>query len=246
MLLRSIGAIDCARTDEKSNRPSDTEGYFPSGVVGGRMTDSDSSDSERTRRTKVARLIPEYGLDGIGDELERRWTEPEGDRDSLRTLADVFNRRLLAETMTETGMDPIDGEVQNYYRLLTDDDVSQGIKTETEIRLRQAGIDVETLQKDFVTYQAIRTFLKEIRGVSHSTDTTSIESAQNSFDRLIGRATSVVEQKLQQFRSSGRLTLGTFQVRTSVTVYCEDCETQYDIKKLLNRNGCDCDRPSSD
>lgn len=210
------------------------------------MTDSDSSDSGR--RTKVARLISEYGLDGIGDELERRWTGQEGERDSLRTLASVFNRRLLVETMTETGMDPIDGEVQNYYRLLTDDDVSQGTKTETEMRLRQVGIDVETLRKDFVTYQAIRTFLKDIRGVSYSsTDTTtSIENTQSNFDRLIGRATTVVEQKLRQFRSSGRLTLGSFQVRTSVTVYCEDCETQYDVTELLNRGGCDCDHPTSE
>lgn len=211
------------------------------------MTDSDSSDSGRTRRTKVVRLIEEYELEGIGDELERRWTGQKSERDSLRTLASVFNQRILAQTMTDAGMDPIDGEVQNYYRLLTGEDVSKGTRTETEMRLRQAGIDVETLGTDFVTYQSIRTFLKDIRGVSSPSQdaTTSIENARTSFDRLIGRTTTVVEEKLKQFRSSGRLTLGTFHVRTSVTVYCEDCETQYDVTTILNQDGCDCERHHS-
>jgi hypothetical protein len=213
------------------------------------MTDSDSSDSAETpRQTKVGRLITEYGLEGIGDELERRWTGQDGDRDSLRTLADVFNRRILAQTMATRGMDTIDGEVKNYYRLLTDEDISQGTKTETVMRLRQQEIDVEALQKDFVTYQAIRTYLQDIRGASYSSESTtpSVESVRTSFDRLIGRTTAVVEQKLKQFRSSGRLTLGSFQVRTSVAVYCEDCETQYDVTTLLDREGCDCERSRSD
>lgn len=213
------------------------------------MADSNSSDSDETpRQTKVGRLITEYGLEGIGDELEQRWTGQDGERDSLRTLADVFNRRILTQAMADRGMDAIDGEVENYYRLLTNDDISQGTKTETVMRLRQQGIDVEALESDFVTYQAIRTYLQDVRGASYSSDDTTptVESVRTSFDRLIGRTTAVVEQKLQQFRSSGRLTLGSIQVRTSVTVYCEDCETQYDVTTLLDRGGCDCEDPSSD
>jgi hypothetical protein len=207
------------------------------------MSDSDSSDSsEATRQTKVEGLITKYRLEGIGDELERRWTGQDGNRDSLRTLANVFNRRILAQAMADRGMDVIDGEVENYYRLLTDEDISDGIKTETEMRLQQEEIDVEVLRKDFVTYQAIRTFLQDVRGASYSEEntTTSIESVRTSFDRLIGRTTAVVEQKLRQFRSSGQLTLGSFQVRTSVAIYCEDCETQYDVTTLLDQGGCDC------
>jgi hypothetical protein len=213
------------------------------------MADSNSSDSSETpRQTKVERLIAKYGLEGIGDELERRWIGQDGERDSLRTLADVFNRRILTRTMADRDMDAIDGEVENYYRLLTDDDVSQGTKTETVMRLRQQGVDVEALETDFVTYQAVRTYLQDIRGASYSSNDTTptIESVRTSFDRLIGRTTAVVEQKLRQFRSSGRLTLGSIQVRTSVTVYCEDCETQYDVTTLLDRGGCDCDPSSSD
>ena len=205
------------------------------------MTDSDSAERTAPRRTKVTKLLDKYDMDGFGDELERRWTGQDGERDSLRTLADVFNERLLDRTMTDAGMDPLDGEVENVYRLLTDDDVSSGTRTETETRLRQEGIDVDELRREFVTYQAIRTYLKEVRDASHETDTVaSTEKTQSSFDRLIGRTTAVVEKNLAQLRRNDLLSLGTFRVQTTVTVYCEDCETQFEATALLKRGHCDC------
>ncbi|QLG29934.1 hypothetical protein HUG10_20235 (plasmid) [Halorarum halophilum] len=206
------------------------------------MTGTESAGaSDTSSHTKVGRLINEYGLNGIGEELERRWTGEDSERDSLRTLADVFNRRVLERAMLDTGMDPLDGEVSNVYRLLTDEDVSRGVETEVTARLEQEGLDVDLLRKDFVTYQAIRTFLKDVRGASYESDSrSSVERAQSSFARLVGRTTAVVEQKLEQLQSAGRLTLGSFRVRTAVTVYCEDCETQYDVTTLLESGGCEC------
>ncbi|MFC4360331.1 rod-determining factor RdfA [Halobium salinum] len=204
------------------------------------MTDSDSADPPS--RTKVGRLIGEYGLDGIGEEFERRWTGQSGERDSLRTLADAFNERLLERAMRDAGMDPLEGEVENVYRLLTDEDVSRGVETEVTARLEGEGVDVERLMTDFVTYQAIRTFLKDVRGAEYEADDgDSVERARSSFARLVGRTTAVVEQKLTQLRSSDELTLGSFRVRTAITVYCEDCETQYEVDALLNAGGCECE-----
>ena len=206
------------------------------------MVDSDSTDAGEVKRTKVGRLIGEYDLDGIGDELERRWTGEGGERDSLRTLAEVFNEHLLERAMLDAGMSPLDGEVANAYRLLTDGDVSTGVRTETEARLDRQGVDVERVRSDFVTYQAVRTYLKDVRGASYDAETgDALERAGSSFARLIGRTTAVVEQKLDQLRSGGALTLGAFNVRTSVSVYCEDCESEYDVVTLLERGGCDCD-----
>lgn len=209
------------------------------------MADSDSTDTGGvSRRTKVGRLIDEYGLDGIGNELERRWTGETGERDSLRTLADVFNERLLERAMLDAGMSPLDGEVANAYRLLTDADVSTGVKTETEARLDRQGVDVERVRSDFVTYQAVRTYLKDVRGASYDSQTgDALERAGSSFARLIGRTTAVVEQKLDQLRSGDALTLGAFTVRTSVSVYCDDCGSEYDVVTLLERGGCDCADP---
>lgn len=45
----------------------------------------DPPASNRGRRSKVARLIEEYDLSGLGEELEQRWTAEE-DWQSLREL----------------------------------------------------------------------------------------------------------------------------------------------------------------
>lgn len=206
------------------------------------MTDSNGED--RAKSTKVGRVIETYDLHGLGDELERRWTEPDGERDSLRTLADVFNRRVLEAAMEAAGMDPLDGEIENVYRLLTDEDVTAGTRTETEGRLRQENVAVDELNGDFVTYQAIRSYLQDVREASYSRDDVDdVAAARSSFERLIGRTTAVIERRLDQFRNSGSLTLGRFRVRTTVTVYCEECETQYDVAALLTRGGCACSPP---
>lgn len=206
------------------------------------MSKPNSASTRESPNSKVARLIQKYGFNDLGIEIERRWTGRSEKRDSLRTLADMFNQRILQRTMENSGMDPLDGEVENVYELLTSDDVTSGTRTETETRLRQQGIDIEELRGDFVTYQAIRTYLKEIRGVEYNREETdSVETARSSFNRLMGRTTAVVEQKLQSLVSADKLTLGTPRVRTTVSVYCEDCETQYDVTALLSRGGCDCE-----
>ena len=99
----------------------------------------------------MARLLQKYGFDDRGDEIKRRWTGQNGKRDSLRTLADVFNQRILQQAMENSGIQLLEGEVENVYELLTGDDVTNGIRTKTETRLRQQGIDVEELRGDFVT-----------------------------------------------------------------------------------------------
>ena len=119
--------------------------------------------------------------------------------------------------MHDAGMDSLDGEVESVYRLLTDDDVSRGMRTETATRLEREGVDVDALRGRFVTYRAVRTFPKAVRGASYDAGTNGgVERARSSFERLVGRTTAVVERKLERLRASGAL--GSFRVRTTVTV----------------------------
>lgn len=208
------------------------------------MADSDTtSDDGGGRRTKVARLLDEYGLETLGAEMERRWTADGDDRLSLRALADYFNQQLLDVRMTDAGMQPLSGEVENVYRLLTDDEVSGAEETRTRRRLEREGVDVERLQSDFVTYQAIRTYLKDDRGAEHTTDDrprTVVET--ENIQRLRGRTVTVTEGKLDQLRSGDHIHIGDFRVFTDINVLCEDCGTQYEVEELLERGGCECPR----
>lgn len=193
------------------------------------------------RPSKVARLIEQYGLEEVGAELEGRWTAADPDeRQSLRELASYFNRRLLAAALADAGVQPLDGEVSNLYRLLTGDDVSAAERTRTERRLERDGVDVEALRADFVSYQAVRTYLTSHRGAEYDRDDAeSLERAMETIQRLRSRTASVAETRLEQLRGSDRLSLESPRVTVDVRVMCEDCGAQFDVGDL-DDDGCDC------
>lgn len=196
--------------------------------------------SKRGRRSKVARLIDEYELDEIGAELEHLWTAEEN-RQSLRDLADYFNLQLLTYAVEKANIQHLDGEVENTYRLLTDNDISSAKATRVQRRLERDGVDVESLKTDFVTYQAIRTYLKDHRGAEYTpAETDPLERETTNVQKLRGRMVSVTEDKLEQLRNSGVLTLGDFRTIAEIQVICEDCNTQYDVVELLDRGSCEC------
>jgi len=68
-------------------------------------------------------------------------------------------------------MQPLDGDIENVYRLLTGDDISGADQTRTERRLDREGININRLQDEFVTYQAVRIYFTENRDATHSEGT---------------------------------------------------------------------------
>lgn len=194
------------------------------------------------RRSKVLRLLTKYNLGEIGDQLVDRWTASGDDRMSLRALAEYFNHAILRAAMAESGLQPLDGEVANTYRLLTDDEVTEADRMRAQRRLEREGVDVDELRRDFVTYQAIRTYLTEYREVSYSEDTperTAVE--RTNIQQLRGRLLTVTDSKLDQLRRNDTLDLGTYRTFVDVTVLCEDCGERYDVDDLLDTGGCACD-----
>jgi hypothetical protein len=203
------------------------------------------SDTESTPgpRGKVERVIEAYDLGGLGDELERRWTGARGDRESLRSLADRFNRAVLRSALDEAGASPLDGEVENTYRLLRGDDVSPGMRTEVRRQLERDGVDLDSVEADFVSHQAIHTYLRDHRGAELDTEEESrVEKEAETIRRLQGRVSVVTESGLTRLKNVNDITLGDFDVLTDVQVYCSDCGSQYEAVELVERGGCDCER----
>ena len=203
------------------------------------MGSSDKSTT-RGRRSKVARLIDEYGLHELGPEMERLWTADENRR-SLRSLADYFNQQLLESVVEEHDLQLLDGELENIYRLLTDDEVSSADRTRVCRRLEREGIAINDFKSNFVTYQAIRSYLKTHRNAEYTPEESDpIERQKTNIQQLQGRVTSVTEGNLEQLRASDQITLGEFRTLANVQVICEDCNAQFDVLELLDRGGCDC------
>lgn len=206
------------------------------------MSTEGNGSSTTGRGSKVGRLIEEYELDGEGERLESHWTNDGDDRRSLRELADYFNRLLLRAAMESAGMNPLDGEVENTYRLLTDEDVSRGMQTQARQTLEREGVDVESLRTDFVSHQAIHTYLTKYRGASREeqADVDRVEKGLETIQRLRSRTSAVSENIVENLAGTDRIDLGEFEVLVDVRVFCRDCGTQYDVQELLDRGRCDC------
>jgi len=195
------------------------------------------------RGSKVERLIEERGLDGLGDELERRWLGRGDDQLSLRDLAEHFNERLLEQRMREGGMEILAGDVENLHRLLTDEDVSEGMRQQARNRLQRHDIDVDQLEADFVSFQAIYTYLTKYRGVDRSdaeTTADDVDRARETLQRLESRTRVIAEDRLSRLRKDETLTLGEFDIFIDIDVYCSECGSSYDIYTLLDRGECGC------
>lgn len=195
--------------------------------------------------SKIERLLDEWELDGVGDQMEAYWLGTGDEQYSLRSLAEWFNQRLLERALRESDESYVDGEVENMYRLLTSDDVSRGVKVEVETRLEQAGIDVENLQQSFVSHQSVYTYLTKVRGVSkpdETSDESQVEKTDSAIQRLISRTEAVVEKNLESLRNTGRISLNEFSIFIDINVYCHECDSQLSVKELLSEGGCECDR----
>ena len=194
--------------------------------------------------SKVARLIDEWELDGVGQQLEDYWLGTGDEQYSLRELADWFNQRLLAAAHDRADEAYVDGEIENTYELLTDDDVGTGTRAEVETRLEQRGIDLESLRTSFVSHQSVYTYLTDERGVSkpseERSDSSQIEKTAESIRRLVSRTQAVVRNNLESLHNTDRITIGNFSVFVDVQVFCQDCGTQYSADELLANGGCDC------
>ncbi|UPM42136.1 rod-determining factor RdfA [Halocatena salina] len=208
-------------------------------------TESDDKESDQSHTTsKVGRVLVEYDLDGLGQTMEARWTGNSEERYSLRELADWLNKHLLEVAMTRAGRQPIDGEVDNVYRLLTGDDVSSGVRTQARNDLKRDGVAIDKLERDFVSHQAVHTYLTKYRGARHSAPATDdndrIESVTQAIQRLSHRTLRVTEDNLSTLENTDRLKIGDFDVLVDVTVTCQDCGTRYSVVELLERGHCDC------
>jgi cobalamin biosynthesis protein CobD/CbiB len=200
----------------------------------------------KQRRSKVERLIEEYDLVGLGDELVASWTAEGDERKSLRQLATEFNVALVDACLEQEGVTHFDSDGEAIYESLSEDD-AESERATVKARLERTGIDIEQLEKDFVTYQAIRSYVKEIRNAEYqtATDEEHIEKQKNTIQRLVSRATSVTEEKLARLRDTGRISLGNFRLIIDFQVYCRDCDTQKTVSDLLDDGGCECSRTES-
>lgn len=190
-------------------------------------------------RYKVGRVLEEHDLQDLRSDLPVLWSGDRGHDVSLRDLADQVNLAVLEAALEREGASPLDGEVENYYRLLTDDEVHSGTRTKTVRTLEREGLDVEAVTDDFVTHQAVHTYLREYCGVEPSDD--SGAEPRKSVQRFRSRLQAVVADSVERLKRSGGTSIGEYTVLVDINVICEECGTHLSIGSLFAGENCNCD-----
>lgn len=200
------------------------------------------TDRETVERTKSAcscklgRNIRTYGLGNFDETIKRRRREGA----SLRDLEGVINRAILREVVEGSGVAVI-GDVDHIYETLVGDDASTGERTETREQLARAGIDVDAVLEDFVSYQTVRTHLNECLGVdTDRRGQLSIDDARGTIEWARSRSEGIIDRTMDRLRRDEQFRVGTIDVSHDVRVSCTDCGGSYPIEEFLERGGCDC------
>lgn len=192
---------------------------------------------------KVGAVAEAYVLVDLDEVLHERWTAPT-DRSSVRSLADYVNRRVLRAVLHEGHEGTLEGEVENYYRLLTDEDVSRGMRAETRSRLRDRNVDVETVEDDFLSHQTVYRHLTGCLDADRDSPAidseTSVRVGLGTIRALQRRTEAVARSTLDRLARAGHFDVGEIDVLVDVTLTCRGCGEQLPLSESLTGRSCSC------
>ncbi|MDB2283015.1 hypothetical protein PM030_14150 [Halorubrum ezzemoulense] len=196
--------------------------------------------------TKVGRVIRAYDLDGMGANLEAAWTGESGERTSLRDLADEFNEAVLRAALGEVGVSSLSVDVSSTYEAIRGDSGSSA--TRARRRLEREGVDVDEVTSDFVTHQAIHTYLTQEREASLPDASEDIAKRKvETVEKLQGRMSAVAESALTALANADELDRADYDILIDVRAVCQNCGTDAPVSELIRRGGCGCaSDPTSD
>lgn len=196
------------------------------------------SSTSRGPKKKIVRVAEEYDLEGIGEELAKKWTDPNPeDRYSLSDLLEFFNRRVLRAAMEEAGIDVRPGEVEYSYQYLMDDDAMRANKEETQLRLKNSGVDVEKLLDDFVrSEQTILKYLRDVKELEFTTKQPNGDWRQADLEKvrkLERRFENVVDDIVKRLKTENDLPDDEFDLDASCVITNKKTGQSKEIKELL-------------
>ena len=198
-----------------------------------------SQNATRGPKKKIVRVIEEYELSAIGEEMADLWTaENQSDRYSLQELMDLFNLRVLKAALETAGLDLAPGEAENTYNYLTNDEVPHADYEETRLRLEEKGVNVDQVLNDFVaSKQTMSKYLREEQGVDFSPDKAAPdEKKQGQLDyvrKIERRYENIAEGVVESLISNGELSDDEYSIDIECVVTNKSTGESSDIKELL-------------
>jgi len=191
---------------------------------------------------KVGRVLEQYDLAGVNDEIVRRREEAD---ESLRGLAEFVNTQLLQQAIAQHADREVLADAASIYSQLTNGD-DAGKTAEIRERLTAAGVPVDEVTGSFVSHQTVRSHLNDCLDMETGrSGVTDIEEVGNLIEWARTRDEEIIERALSRLRESGELDIGNPNVIHSVRVICDECGQSYRLRELLDTQGCQCNDTST-
>jgi hypothetical protein len=171
--------------------------------------------------------------------LLEQWQDDGPQRKGYRALAEWLNVTMLRREMELAGMSTIGDEAESKYERLQSDDST--IAAEVGDTLRSAGVDIDRLLTDFVSYGSVRTHLKECLDAERSTDTATTDWERNSIEIARTNATENIEGAIQSLLNKDEIKAhDDVTINVSVELECNECHSLMNVDRAL-RQGELCD-----
>lgn len=181
---------------------------------------------------KVCRVLDEHGLADREQDLLDRWVAEGPKRMGYRRLAKWLNVALLRRAMDRAGLSILGEEPVSKYERLTGDE--EAVAEELRTDLSGAGVEVERIEQDFVSYGVIRTHLKECLGAER--DHAASDWEADSIRIATDHAEEKVTEAIRSLSNKGDLRAGgEISVTVRVDLECEHCHMQVPAERALRR-----------
>lgn len=203
---------------------------------------------------KVARVLEAYDVGP--DEIVTLWShEDETERKSVRELADHINTEITRTVIEReaNGMTPSEYPPERIAFLLAAknseasrfEDVPQGEVNEVTNWLQSAGIDVDDLTADFVTFGVVYDYLKNFQDAeaseTHQKTTSPAErkeTVKSRFQGLEDQFKTVAEESIRSLENVGVLDELNREVTVDLTITCVNCGREYPAPEFVEQGGC--------
>lgn len=187
---------------------------------------------------KVCRVLDERGMKRYEDRLVDQWQADGPERKGYRQLADWLNVTMLRREMDRAGLSTLGQEAESKYERLRSADGS--VAEEVAAGLSGAGIDVEQLRDDFVSYGVVRTHLRECLDLEYTAESGDWET--ETIEMARDYATKKVSEAVRSLSNKDELEGGELEVKVSVAIECETCHAAVPVDRAVRRGYiCDCE-----
>lgn len=187
---------------------------------------------------KVCRVLDERDMERYEDQLVDQWQADGPDRKGYRQLAEWLNVTMLRREMDRAGLSTLGREAASKYERL--DEGSPSVEEEVATDLAAAGIDVDGLRADFVSYGVVRTHLRDCLDLEYTPESGDWEA--DAIEMARDYATEKVAAAARSLHNKGDLDAGELAVNVDVELECESCHATVPADRAIRRGYiCECE-----